>query len=57
MNVINILYCLFLRIQKLNRGIVMVSFYADHIACSGNANMTHVVGKCAMEKRIICPMS
>ncbi|KAF2356086.1 Renal dipeptidase family [Trinorchestia longiramus] len=27
---------------QLNRGIVMVSFYADHISCDGKANVTHV---------------
>ena len=38
---INTLYIPF---QKSNRGIVMVSFYADHINCNGMANVTHIAG-------------
>ncbi|XP_042873983.1 uncharacterized protein LOC122254380 [Penaeus japonicus] len=31
-----------LRQVKHNRGIVMVSFYADHVSCAERANVTHV---------------
>nr|XP_027217365.1 dipeptidase 1-like [Penaeus vannamei] len=31
-----------LRQVKHNRGIVMVSFYADHVSCADRANVTHV---------------
>ncbi|XP_050696729.1 dipeptidase 1-like [Eriocheir sinensis] len=31
-----------LRQVKHNRGLVMVSFYADHVNCNGTANVTHV---------------
>ena len=36
---------LFYVLQKSNRGIVMVSFYADHINCNGKANVTHIASK------------